>query len=78
MNQKSRPNNNKDLYRYAGMGGQIFAGLALAFFLGYKLDKWLKISAPLFLISLPVISLIAMLYKIVRDTSKRKDNNAQK
>jgi F0F1-type ATP synthase assembly protein I len=77
MNQKSRQN-NKDLYRYAGLSAQLFAGIALAVFVGYKLDKWLKISAPLFLIGLPVLSLLGMFYRIIKDTSKRKDNHAQK
>jgi F0F1-type ATP synthase assembly protein I len=77
MNQKPRQN-NKDLYRYAGMGAQLFAGIALAVLVGYYLDKWLKISAPLFLIGLPVISLLGMFYKIVKDTSKTKDEHEQK
>ena len=77
MNQKSRQN-NKDLYRYAGLGAQLFAGLALAVFVGYQLDKWLKISAPLFLIGLPVVSLLGMFYKIIRDTSKTKDEHEKK
>jgi hypothetical protein len=78
MNQKSQRNNNSDLYRYAGMGAQMLAVLAAAVFIGLKLDQWLKISPSLLVIILPVISLIGLFYKVLRDTSKRKDNNEKK
>ena len=80
MNQKSQRNNNNnsDLLRYAGMGGQIFAVLAASVFIGLKLDQWLKISPSLLVIILPVVSLIGIFYKIFKDTSKRKDDNEKK
>ena len=78
MNQKSRRNNNSDLLRYAGMGGQIFAVLAASVFIGLKLDQWLKISPSLLVIILPVVSLIGIFYKIYKDTSKRKNSNEKK
>jgi len=78
MKEKSQRNNNSDLLRYAGLGGQIFAVLAAAVFIGLKLDKWLKISPPLLVIILPVISLIGIFYKIFKDTSKRKDQDEKK
>ena len=78
MNQKSQRNNNSDLLRYAGMGSQMLAVLAAAVFIGIKLNKWLKISPPLLVIILPVISLIGIFYKVLKDTSKRKDSNEKK
>jgi hypothetical protein len=79
MESKQRSNNNySDLLRYASMGTQIFVGLGLAVFVGLKADKWLKISAPLLVLILPVIVLVGIIYKIVKETSKQKDGDAKK
>jgi uncharacterized membrane protein YjgN (DUF898 family) len=80
MESKQQPTkkNNTDLIRYASMGTQIFVGLGLAVFAGLKADKWLKISAPLLVVVLPVLVLAGILYKIVRETSKQKKHDAQK
>jgi len=60
------------------MGTQIFVALGLAVFVGLKVDKWLKISAPLLVLILPVIVLAGMIYKIAKETSKQKDSDAKK
>jgi len=79
MESKQRSNKNySDLLRYASMGTQIFVALGLAVFVGVKVDKWLKISAPLLVLILPVIVLVGIIYKIVKETSKQKDNDAKK
>ena len=79
MESKQRSNNNySDLLRYASMGTQIFVSLGLAVFVGLKVDKWLKISAPLLVLILPVIVLVGIIYKIVKETSKQKDGDAKK
>ncbi|HEY1872728.1 MAG TPA: AtpZ/AtpI family protein [Chitinophagaceae bacterium] len=80
MESRQQPNKNNlnDLFRYASMGTQIFVGLGLAVFIGLKADKWLKISAPLLVIILPVIVLVGIIYKIVKETSKQKNGNAKK
>jgi hypothetical protein len=69
--QKSR-SNSSELMRFAGLGAQIFATLGIAVFAGYKLDKWLHISLPLLVWLLPLIAVSATIYKLVKDTSKRK------
>ena len=79
MESKQRSNNNySDLLRYASMGTQIFVALGLAVFVGLKADRWLKISAPLLVLILPVIVLVGIIYKIVKETSKQKDDDAKK
>jgi hypothetical protein len=64
--------NNSDLMRYAGLGAQIFVSLGIAVFAGYKLDKWLSTPIPLLVWLLPFIVLAAMIYQIVKQTSKQK------
>ncbi|MGZ8544852.1 MAG: AtpZ/AtpI family protein [Flavisolibacter sp.] len=71
-NKQQKPNNNQDLLRYAGLGTQIFVSLGIAVFAGYKADKWMDISFPLMVWLLPFLVLSLMIYKLVRETSKRK------
>ena len=79
MESKQRSNKSySDLLRYASMGTQIFVALGLAVFAGLKVDKWLKISAPLLVLILPVVVLVGIIYKIVKETSKQKDSDAKK
>jgi hypothetical protein len=68
-----KPSNQNDLIRYAGMGAQIFVSLGLAVFAGYKADQWLDLSFPLLVLVLPVLVLCMMIYKLIRETSKRKN-----
>lgn len=60
------------LLRYASLGGQLIISLGLAAFAGIKADKWLKISFPLLGWLLPLLVLIIILYKIVKDTAPKK------
>jgi uncharacterized membrane protein len=71
-NRQQKPNNNRDLLRYAGLGTQIFVSLGIAVFAGYKADQWMDISFPLMVWLLPFLVLSLMIYKLVRETSKRK------
>jgi Putative F0F1-ATPase subunit Ca2+/Mg2+ transporter len=79
MESKQRSSKNyNDLLRYGSIGTQIFVALGLAVFIGLKLDKWLKISAPLLVIILPVTVLIGIIYKIVKETSRPKNDDSKK
>ena len=64
--------------RYAGMGAQIFVSLGIAVFAGYKADKWIGLSLPLLVWLLPVIVLVLLIYKLMKETSKRKDDDQKK
>jgi hypothetical protein len=57
--------------KYAGLGMQIFVSLGLAVFAGYKIDNWLNIAFPIFVLILPLIVLFLIIYKLIKDTSKR-------
>jgi hypothetical protein len=71
MKSGQKPDNSSEILRYAGLGAQIFVSLGLAVFAGYKADQWMKISFPLLVWVLPLLILSAMIYKLVKDTSKR-------
>jgi hypothetical protein len=68
------PKQNKNaspLLRYAGLGAQIFVSLGIAVFLGYKADEWINMPLPLLVWLLPLVVLVVMIIKLVKDTSKR-------
>lgn len=72
MNNLNQPkNNNQLLYKYAGLGMQILVGLGLAIFAGIKLDEKLEFKTPLLVWILPLLVIIAMIYKVIKDTSKK-------
>jgi len=63
---------NKQLLRYAGLAMQFLLSIGLCVFLGIKADRWLKISIPLLVWLLPLLVIIGIIIKIVKETGKRK------
>ena len=71
MNEKKPKGNDKLLLKYMGLATQIMLSLALAVFVGIKLDKWLSFKTPLLVWILPLLILIAMIWQVIKDTSKK-------
>lgn len=71
-NQKRNKNNYSDLLRYAGLGTQLFVALGLAVFAGLKADQYLKTSVPVLVWVLPLLVIIVVIYKLVKETGKKK------
>ena len=69
MNNK--PNNNL-LWKYAGLATQFLVGIGLFVFIGMKVDQWLKINTPLAVWVLPLLLIVAVIVKIVKDTAQKK------
>lgn len=72
LQPQKQKNRNKDLLRYAGLGMQIFVSLGIAVFAGIKADEWLRMPMPIFAWVLPLIVICVMIYKLIKETSKRK------
>ena len=68
-----KQSNNKILLRYAGLGTQILVSLGLAVFIGLKLDAWIRTPFPVLVWLLPLLIIIGMIIKIIKDTSKKHD-----
>ena len=66
---KERPNN--PLMQYAGYAAQLAVGLGLAVWGGLWADRKINIGFPLLIWLLPLLLLIAMMIKVVKDTSKK-------
>jgi hypothetical protein len=74
FNQQQKPNkSNSDLMRYAGLGMQLLVSLGLAVFVGYRVDRWLGMHFPVLVWALPLIVLFLIIYKLIKETSKRND-----
>jgi F0F1-type ATP synthase assembly protein I len=67
------PTNQNNLRRYAGLGTQLLVAISLGVFLGLKVDQWLR-SSPLFACVLPLLVLMGIFYKLIRDTSSKRKN----
>jgi hypothetical protein len=61
--------NNRELWKYAGMGAQFIVAIGIAVFLGMKFDQWLKFSFPLMVWLLPLLFIIGIIVKIIKDTA---------
>lgn len=59
------------LMQYAGYAGQLAVGLILAVYAGMWVDKQIAIRIPIFIWLLPLLLLIVMLLKVVKDTTKK-------
>lgn len=73
--QQIRRSNSSELMRYAGLASQIFVSLGIAVFAGYKADKWTKVPFPLLVWLIPLVVLVMMIYKLIKETNKRKADN---
>jgi branched-subunit amino acid permease len=76
--QQQSTSSKKFLMKYAGLATQIFVSLAIAAFLGYRADKFLKLSVPVLVVILPLLVLFVIFYKLFKETSKNKDDKTAK
>ncbi len=67
----SKPD-NKLLWKYAGLATQFMVGIGLSVYAGLQADKWLKINMPLAVWVLPLLLIIVVIFRIIKDTSKKK------
>ena len=74
--QSNNDPNKKYLMRYAGLATQMLISLGIAVFIGVKADKWLKLSFPILPWLLPLLTLAAIIYRIIKETGP-SDNDKQ-
>ncbi len=60
------------MIRYAGLGTQMLVSIGIAVFVGLKADQWLH-SSPLLSCALPLLVLLALFYKIMRQTGNKNN-----
>lgn len=57
--------------RYAGMAMQFLVSIGLGVFFGLKIDEWLHFSFPLLVWLLPLLMIVGILIKIIKDTDQK-------
>jgi hypothetical protein len=56
--------------KYGSLAMQLFATIGIAGWLGYKLDAWLSLSFPAFLISFVIFSFGGMMYRVYKQLNE--------
>jgi len=74
-NKLPPPDRRKELLRYAGLSAEVFASVGLSVFLGIKADKWLYVPFPVLAWLLPLLVILVLVIKLVKETSNRKNGN---
>jgi hypothetical protein len=70
---KKNVSNKSLLIQYAAIGSQLLAGLIVTVFAGKWIDEKLHFSFPILIWLLPLIFIIGMILKVIKDTSKNKN-----
>jgi uncharacterized integral membrane protein len=65
---KRNISNKNLLLQYAGIGAQIVAGLLIFIFAGKWIDSKLQLSFPMLIWLLPLIFIVGMIVKVIKDT----------
>jgi len=65
-------NGNKELLKYAGLATQFLVGIGLFVYIGLLLDRWMKFDLPLAVWILPLLLIIGVIIKIIKDTAQKK------
>ena len=66
---KGQPPSNSYL-KYSGFAFQLLAGVGLAAWVGYRLDHYLSLKFPAFLLTFVVIVFAGMLYQVYKRLNK--------
>ena len=73
MINKPKKADNSLLWKYAGFATQLIVALGLAVYLGMKADGWLTLGNPVLVWVLPLIIIIVLIVKAIKDTSPDKN-----
>ena len=68
-------NNNQLLWKYAGLTTQLLIGIGIFVFAGNKIDGYFKWKTPIAVWVLPLVFILAIIIKIVIETSKKNNSN---
>ncbi|HTI94416.1 MAG TPA: hypothetical protein VL727_27670 [Puia sp.] len=68
-----RSGGRRELLRYAGLSSEVAASIAIAVLLGIKADKWLKVSFPILSWCLPLLVIVVLIIKLIKDSSRKND-----
>ncbi|BAV08459.1 hypothetical protein FLA_4500 [Filimonas lacunae] len=59
------------MWLYAGLAFQLLAALGVAVWAGIRLDRWMVAKVPLMVWILPLLVIIAVIVKVIKDTERK-------
>lgn len=66
-----RQNQSSSYLKYTSLAFQLLAVIAVFGWLGYKIDGWLNLSFPAFMLSLGFLGFGGMMYQVYRSINKQ-------
>jgi hypothetical protein len=63
----------RELMRYAGLSSELAASIGIAVFIGVKADKWLKVSFPILSWCLPLLVIVVLIIKLIKEGSGKNN-----
>ena len=63
---------NSLLWKYAGFATQLTVALAVSVYAGIKLDSLFKFKNPVIVWVLPLLVIVVLIYKVIKDTAPKK------
>lgn len=70
----SRPNKKLNQYnsylKYSGLAVQLLATIAVCGWLGYKVDQWLGLKYPIFMLCLGLIGFAGTIYQVYKSINR--------
>ncbi len=70
MSLQNKKMPNSDWMKYAGLASQFFITIAVMLFIGWKIDSYFSIKTPFLIWLLPLLSIVAILIKMIKETNK--------
>lgn len=71
----SRPSRKPSPYnsylRYSGLAIQLMAAIAIMGWLGYKVDGWLNVKYPIFMLALGLVGFAGSLYQVYKSINRK-------
>ncbi|HEX6916253.1 MAG TPA: AtpZ/AtpI family protein [Chitinophagaceae bacterium] len=71
MTERKKDEGRKLLLQYAGLATQLVVSLGIGVLAGYYADKKMALSVPVFTWLLPLLILLVIFWKVIKDTSKK-------
>ena len=71
--KEKEPAKDNLLLQYLGFAMQLIVALGIAVYAGLWADKWIKAGFPLFVWVLPLLIIVVLMYKVIKDTSKKNE-----
>ena len=62
----------RELFRYAALSSEVLGAVLISVFAGIKADKWLRVSFPLVTWLLPLLVIVFLTVKLVKESSRKK------